>query len=50
MLLQFFAFLRCVLDDYLPTSVVNPKLFFSDPYPDPTSQAISDSAPDPDPT
>ena len=29
-------------------SVVDPKLFFSDPYPDPTCQEISD--PDPDPT
>ena len=28
------------------SSVVDPKLFFSDPYPDPTFQEI----PDPDPT
>jgi len=36
------------------TSVVDPKFFFSDPYPDtnPTFQEISDPdpAPDPDPT
>ena len=33
-------------------SVEDPKLFFSDPYPDPTFQEISDpdTAPDPDPT
>ena len=29
-------------------SVVDPKIFFSDPYP--TFQEISDPAPDPDPT
>jgi len=29
------------------SSVVDPKLFFSDPYPDPTFHEISDPAPDP---
>ena len=32
------------------TSVVDPKLFFSDPYPEPNFQEISDPARDPDPT
>ena len=32
------------------TSVVDPQLFFWDPYSDPTFQEISDQDPAPDPT
>jgi hypothetical protein len=34
---------------YIMTSVVDPKLFFSDPDPDPTLTLISDPDSDPDP-